>query len=63
MIYGGAELPELCRQSEDYHAARRALGLAGDLHVVPGADQFRVLDALIAPDGSIAREGARLAGL
>ncbi|GEL43248.1 hypothetical protein MEX01_38390 [Methylorubrum extorquens] len=63
VIYGGAELPELRRQSEDYHAARRALGLAGDLHVVPGADHFRVLDALIAPDGPIAREGARLAGL
>ncbi|GAA0262399.1 hypothetical protein LNAOJCKE_5282 [Methylorubrum aminovorans] len=63
VIYGGAELPELCRQSADYHAARRALGLAGDLHVVPGADHFRVLGALIAPDGRIAREAARLAGL
>ncbi|MBB2961398.1 alpha/beta hydrolase [Methylobacterium sp. R2-1] len=63
VIYGGAELPELCRQSKDYHAARRALGLAGELHAVPGADHFRVLDALIAPDGRIAREAARLAGL
>lgn len=63
VIYGGAELPELCRQSEAYHAARRALGLAGERHVVPGADHFRVLDALIAPDGRIAREAARLAGL
>lgn len=63
VVYGGAELPELCRQSEAYHAARRALGLGGALRVVPGADHFRVLDALIAPDGLIAREAARLAGL
>ncbi|ACB81923.1 conserved hypothetical protein [Methylorubrum populi BJ001] len=63
VIYGGAELPELCRQSEDYYAARRTLGLAGDLQVVPGADHFRVLDALIAPDGLVAQETARLAGL
>ncbi|MFF8802641.1 MULTISPECIES: alpha/beta hydrolase [unclassified Methylobacterium] len=63
VIYGGAELPELRRQSQEYHAARRALGLAGDCHAVPGADHFRVLDALIAPDGAIAREAARLAGL
>ncbi|TFZ56176.1 alpha/beta hydrolase [Methylorubrum sp. Q1] len=63
VIYGEAELPELRRQSEDYHAARRALGLDGDLHTVPGADHFRVLDALTAPDGRIAREAARLAGL
>lgn len=63
VIYGGAELPELRRQSLDYHAARRALGLAGDCHAVPEADHFRVLDALIAPDGVIARKAARLAGL
>lgn len=62
VIYGGSELPELRRQSEDYHAARRALGLGGDLHAVPGADHFRVLDALAASDGRIAREAARLAG-
>lgn len=63
VIYGGAELPELRRQSEDYHAARRRLSLAGNLHVVPGANHFRVLDALSASDGLIAREAARLAGL
>ncbi|MEA1835161.1 alpha/beta hydrolase [Methylobacterium durans] len=63
VIYGGAELPELRRQSEDYHAASRTLGLTGELRAVLGADHFRVLDALIARDGLVAREAARLAGL
>lgn len=63
VVFGADELPELRRQSTDYHAARVAAGLGGTLMPVPGADHFTVLDALIAPDGAIAREAARLAGL
>ena len=63
VIYGGDELPELRRQSEAYHAARAAAGLDGSLTALPGLNHFTVLDALIRPDGAIAREAARLAGL
>ncbi|WP_375463546.1 alpha/beta hydrolase [uncultured Methylobacterium sp.] len=63
IIYGADELPELCRQSAAYHAVRAAAGLAGPLMALPGTNHFTVLDALISPDGAIAREAARLAGL
>lgn len=63
VIYGGGELPELRRQSDAYHAARRAAGLDGPLMALPGLNHFTVLDALIRPDGAIAREAGRLAGL
>ena len=63
VIFGADELPELRRQSTDYHAVRIAAGLDGRLHMVPGTNHFTVLDAIIRPDGIIAREAARLAGL
>ncbi|MCJ2042269.1 alpha/beta hydrolase [Methylobacterium sp. J-059] len=63
VLYGADELPELRRQSDAYHAARRALGLDGPLIPVTGANHFTVLDALIDPEGAIARTAARLAGL
>ncbi|HEV7439632.1 MAG TPA: alpha/beta hydrolase [Methylobacterium sp.] len=63
VIYGADELAELRRQSSAYHAARTGAGLDGRLLALPGAHHFSVLDALIRPDGAIAREAARLAGL
>ena len=47
VAFGADELPELCRQSRDYHAACLNSGLVP----VPGADHFSVLDELISPDG------------
>ncbi|TXM76006.1 alpha/beta hydrolase fold domain-containing protein [Methylobacterium sp. WL12] len=63
VVYGADELFELRRQSDAYHAARRAAGLDGPLIPVPGANHFTVLDGLIDPEGVISRTAARLAGL
>jgi arylformamidase len=49
LVYGGAELPELCRQSEDYgkHIGQPARAL-------PGLDHFTVLEDLASPSGTLA---------
>jgi acetyl esterase/lipase len=60
IAYGSAELPELCRQSRDFHALRSAAHVPGPLMPVPGADHFRVLEALRVPDGSLLRVAATL---
>jgi acetyl esterase/lipase len=60
VAYGTAELPELCRQSRDFHALRSAAHASGPLIPVPGADHFRVLEALRVPDGSLLRAAATL---
>lgn len=48
VVCGGAELPELQRQSRDYAAAR-----AAPLHVLPGENHFTILDGLVSPDGAL----------
>jgi acetyl esterase/lipase len=53
IAHGSAELPELCRQSRDFHALRSAAHAPGPLVPVPGADHFRILEALRVPDGSL----------
>jgi acetyl esterase/lipase len=60
VAYGTAELPELCRQSRDFHALRSAAHAPGPLVPVPGADHFRVLKALRVPGGSLLRVAAML---
>ncbi|PWS36636.1 alpha/beta hydrolase [Falsiroseomonas bella] len=60
VAYGSAELPELCRQSRDFHALRSAAHAPGPLVPVPGADHFRVLEALRVPNGSLLRVAATL---
>jgi hypothetical protein len=60
IAYGSAELPELCRQSRDFHALRSAAHAPGPLVPVPGADHFRVLEALRVPNGSLLRVAATL---
>lgn len=50
---GGAELPELRRQSADYHAACVAHGLASRLLVLDGHDHFSVLEELAQPEGKL----------
>lgn len=60
IAYGSTELPELVRQSRDFHALRAAAHAPGALMPVPGADHFRVLEALRVPDGSLLRLAATL---
>jgi acetyl esterase/lipase len=60
IAYGSAELPELRRQSRDFHALRSAGRMPGPLLPVPGADHFRVLEALRLPGGSLLRLAATL---
>jgi hypothetical protein len=60
VAYGSAELPELRRQSRKFHAARAEAHLPGPLVPIAGADHFRILDALRAPDGELLRVAAAL---
>jgi hypothetical protein len=60
VVYGAIELPELSRQSRDFHAMRAAAQGPGPLWPVPGADHFRVLEALRRPDGALLRLAAEL---
>jgi arylformamidase len=60
VAYGSGELPELRRQSRKFHAARAEAHIPGPLVPVAGADHFRILDALRAPDGELLRTAAAL---
>ncbi|MBR0653555.1 alpha/beta hydrolase [Plastoroseomonas arctica] len=60
IAYGGTELPELRRQSRDFHAMRAESQAPGPLIPVPNADHFRVLDALSKPGGMLLRAAADL---
>lgn len=57
---GGAELPELRRQSETYCAAWRARDLPGELLVLPERHHYSALEELSRPDGMLAQALARL---
>jgi arylformamidase len=61
VAYGTAELPELQRQSRDYHAARKAAGLPSELLALDGHDHFSILEELADPDGTLTAAVARLA--
>jgi len=50
---GAAELPELRRQSADYHAALAARGLNAGYLVLAGHDHFSILEELASPDGQL----------
>jgi arylformamidase len=60
VAYGSAELPELRRQSRDWHAQRALAHCPGPLIPVSGADHFRVLQALEAPESELLRAAADL---
>jgi len=61
VAYGTAELPELQRQSCDYHAARLAAKLPSELLPMEGDDHFSILEELAAPDGRLTEALAKLA--
>ena len=60
IAYGAAELPELRRQSRTFHRVRAEAQAPGPLLPIPGADHFRVLEALWTPDGALLRAAAEL---
>jgi len=53
VAFGAEELPELQRQSRDFHARRAALGAPGSLLSVAAADHFSILDDLRQPEGAL----------
>lgn len=64
MIYvGGAELPELRRQSADYCAALTARGRHAELTMPDGRDHFTVVDELARADGILAQGLSRLVAM
>jgi arylformamidase len=52
---GGAELPELRRQSKEYAAAARASGVAVEFMELAGHHHFSILDELARHDGALTR--------
>ena len=50
---GGAELPELRRQSAEFAAARLRAGLPGRLVELPGRNHFTILEDLASPTGAL----------
>jgi acetyl esterase/lipase len=62
IAYGAGELPELQRQSRDYHAARKAAGLPSELLALEGHDHFSILEELANPYGQLTGALVHLAG-
>ena len=60
VAFGSGELPELRRQSREFHTARTEAHCPGPLVPVKGADHFRILEALKTPDGVLMRAAADL---
>nr|WP_246521985.1 alpha/beta hydrolase [Neoroseomonas terrae] len=60
IAYGGAELPELRRQSRTFHRLRAEAQAPGPLIPIPGADHFRMLESLWNADGALTRAAAEL---
>lgn len=58
---GGAELPELVRQSTEYATFLRDGGRDGRELVLAGEDHFTILEQLARAEGSLAQEVVRLA--
>lgn len=50
---GTRELPELQRQTDEYHAARKAANLPSERLPLVGHDHFSILEELASPDGSL----------
>lgn len=62
VAYGTGELPELQRQSRDYHAAHLAAHLPSELLPLEGHDHFSILEELAGADGQLTKAMVRLAG-
>jgi arylformamidase len=53
LAFGTKELPELRRQTRDYHAARRMAGLPSEQLPLIGHDHFSILEELASPSGKL----------
>ena len=53
LAYGGSELPELQRQSENYAAARARHEMPSTLAKLAGHNHFTILEELADPDGAL----------
>ena len=53
IAYGTGELPELQRQSRDYHGTRAAASLPSKLLALGGCDHFSILEELASPSGQL----------
>jgi acetyl esterase/lipase len=60
IAYGTNELPELQRQSLDYHEARKAGGLPSELLALKGHDHFSILEELASPTGRLTDAAVQL---
>jgi arylformamidase len=60
VAYGGAELPELQRQSRDYCTALKAAGVPAELMALAGDDHFSILEELARPAGRLVDAVVRL---
>jgi acetyl esterase/lipase len=63
VAYGGAELPELRRQSEEFARARAEAGLPGRAAPLHGLDHFSILEELARPDGAVTALARELIGV
>jgi arylformamidase len=53
ITYGGDETPELRRQSDEFFAAWKAKGLAGDLLPLPGKNHYDVIDGFLEAENPL----------
>jgi acetyl esterase/lipase len=60
LSHGSLEIPEIRRQTADYHAVLSALGRNVELRPVPDCNHFSVLEQLSEPDGRLAQALAEL---
>jgi acetyl esterase/lipase len=60
VAYGGAELPELQRQAQEFFAQRDGAGLAGALLPLAGLNHFTILHELARPQGALALAAKQL---
>jgi acetyl esterase/lipase len=60
LAHGGAELPELQRQSQAFFAQRNGSGLPGALLPLAGLNHFTILEELAHPQGALALAARQL---
>lgn len=60
IAYGTNELPELQRQSRDYHMARTGAGLPSELLALERHDHFSILEELASPTGRLTEAAVQL---
>ena len=63
IAYGTAELPELQRQSRDYHDVRRGAHLPSELLPLDDHDHFSILEEMADPNGRLTGTLVRLAAI